>query len=1223
MLTNTISNNEQNSQSATVTLTDQTDLHLQLLAHDQVVVKAGNNIYFVYDRQQQILYHLDKVKAIAPDELQDEQGYLIWKDGRSKWAVSNQIKNVTPDQIQNEIEQRCGKKDIFVLVSEFSFDANKYNGFSKDFATGVSVLCGEIDNLSFEEQWQFCKKFEQETGIELSVVNSGGKSLHFYIQLETPVKDFEIWKRLQKKLICIFNSDTSIRKATQEMRLAGCYRYSKETFQTLEKITDQSYSLEYIEKQLDNFDLFPYGLNEKRFQNYQKVINNNDDTAEEKRKNAVNELLKAPEQEKPKKSNNVVSFDRQSDNSDNSVKNINSKGLTLFDLMCPSDQTLIEEGELKGNRNNKGFSLACRLLKVADFLAEKHIEVEGDPYRLFLEFCFNCEQDDWNEQEWNTIYGSAKQSYQNTTINEKIIENKIKKYLKQHDPDEYKKIIKQKVKKQGLDDFTYSIDHPVNQRYFPDLILEENSPISGILNLIGTTGTGKSTQIKSIINQLRERNKNVVSISPTISLCKNQAFSWKVTFWNDAKDFSKGVTLCWDSLLKLKPYVFSNVNLILDEVESGIKHLLTSTTITDKNTRDKILKEFEHIVKRVYANGNLIILSDAHLSNMTVDYIKSFIPDAAIYTVKNNCNPYSWEIDLHQGSKEDTVLNKLYDALNENQKCLLAIDSKNTAEAEADLIRQKFPEKKIHLVSQDTAGEDQNSKYITQVNNAIAEEKPDLLIYTSVMGVGIDITEKHFDLMFGLFYGVLPSREIRQMLGRDRNAIKRIIWIANRGIKHPEDEQSWFIDGVKQRLLQKLEDIDLLDLVPTVKNESDYFDDYKETILETVQNLQEKIQNPHVETYCKIKARQNWELHNLYSSVKELLEQENHQINELESTKNEDGDLLKEQKKLKQEQKAKTIANAPEISEELYDELKQKNHKTFDEQAKVLKYIYQKDLPKVELSESFVLENIIKNEKLNAHKLFWLCQNRQFSKEKDVKHWINKINSWMVSEVCYVPDIKTNVQKVNLLLDKINIFQFLDLENPSKTFSVKDAEFCKFYKDKIYKFRKQIKELLGVTVTKDPNIQVFSNICRKIGIQFKNQRKRDQNNMPYRVYWVDQQSLQDKHRQDILASLDHKAFSAQTNSHDKASKKDDQQGSDSDIWDDLDDPAKSDYCLNTSGGAGSEKAINSHNSQLNKLYIKNDLNQVLSKDVSQDERNQPNLDGISSETLLQNCAITP
>ncbi len=181
------------------------------------------------------------------------------------------------------------------------------------------------------------------------------------------------------------------------------------------------------------------------------------------------------------------------------------------------------------------------------------------------------------------------------------------------------------------------------------------------------TGTGKTTLFKQFI---KETQSDFISITSRRTLAKEQYEDFLGICENHISYYeydlnspdNQGLTICIDSILKLKKWDFKNKIIFLDEFNSIIEYLLDTDTLA-KN-RDEI---FNYFINDILMECKAIICVDADISDLSIQYLKeverircikfNYIQNDYIH----NKGTLSTEIHeheefMHQLSKEDKWL---------------------------------------------------------------------------------------------------------------------------------------------------------------------------------------------------------------------------------------------------------------------------------------------------------------------------------------------------------------------------------------------------------------------------------------------------------------------------------------------------------------------------------------------------------------------------------------
>lgn len=471
-----------------------------------------------------------------------------------------------------------------------------------------------------------------------------------------------------------------------------------------------------------------------------------------------------------------------------------------------------------------------------------------------------------------------------------------------------------------------------NLTYKPDVLLHEEYlqsdlwsklPETGIVNLKARKGGGKSTLIKEIIKQCKAQGRRVLSVTPRIALGREQAFKWDITWIDECGvqgNYSlsadllvqeAALGLCWDNLWKVVGQDWLGAVVIIDESELGFKHLATSSTCEER--RASILVGFAKLLEQVLSTDGLVVLSDADLSDVSVNYIKAFAPqNTRIFTVINTHKGPAWDVEFFTGKRGD-VENRILENLDAGLKTVIATDSQAEGEALERKILDRYPNTKVVRIDRKTTQEDFGREFVKNPNGSIRASRPDILIYTPSMGTGVSIDEPHFDEVVGMFFGALEPSEDRQMLARVRAPILRIVWCkdANHdisGCKSP------LPSVVKKQLFKfhQTTSFDLLGLVHILAASND-----DSAALDALNRLWDKDKqewnNPHLDLFANVKARRNFGLSQLAVQLHQDLLDEGHSVRVFEGGKTAFSDEIADAKEEIKQEEAAAIAKAEKI----------------------------------------------------------------------------------------------------------------------------------------------------------------------------------------------------------------------------------------------------------------------------------------------------------------------
>ncbi len=684
-----------------------------------------------------------------------------------------------------------------------------------------------------------------------------------------------------------------------------------------------------------------------------------------------------------------------------------------------------------------------------------------------------------------------------------------------------------------LESLTYESNIHFDTRYLPDN-LSVLLPLQGLVALKSPKGTGKSVQIKKLIENAKILGKNVISITPRRALGREQSTKWEINWIGDAEipglhlmtiiENIETIALCWDSLWKLQERDWNNTLVIIDEVELANSHHLLSSTCKEK--RPLILKVLGAKLRECLDNNGMVVIADADLSNTAIDYFKELVPDVPTFIVTNDYTgtKLQYKINFYTGRKDhlitkliaDLALPVVEEEVTRQRRIVISVDSQEEAEALQRYIFQCYPALPTIRIDSTITETDEGREFVEHPNEKITELQPIVLIYTSSMGIGVSIDLSYFDQMYAFFTGVLEPSQCRQMLGRVREPIPRSIWCKTQG--HLDEFVSFEPEEIKSRLLELNKESSILcDVLSTMMPENPS-DGQKLKVMNELMNPHTGTwDNPHINLYCKLVARRNFGLFHLSRELHRQLEEEGHTITDFHNNKKtEEGIGVDDLKKSLKVEEAEGIYNSRDISLETALQLKQKGTTTKQERREISKALLRAELPEIPLTPEFIHKVVTKDNRrwLNQQKLFWYLENSEITKVLDRKEWVHHLEKFNEG-IPYIPDIKTYSVKVKLLKD-IGLFTFIDLSNPEKEYSNNDPYVQKIL-DKAKKYRRLLRLCFNLKITeKTKGIQFINYLLKRVGIYLK---LHHQSSKGIRFYRVDADKLADPDRLAILKAL--------------------------------------------------------------------------------------------------------
>jgi hypothetical protein len=384
-----------------------------------------------------------------------------------------------------------------------------------------------------------------------------------------------------------------------------------------------------------------------------------------------------------------------------------------------------------------------------------------------------------------------------------------------------------------------------------------NFPKSGLVVLWSDMGTGKT----ELMRWWRDQNPHArfLNNGHRVNLLKNLAERLQTAMYSDlgytGLAQAQALSITIDSLHKLNTQSLTYGCIFIDEACQYLTHLLHSNTC--KQHRAAILEVLEYIVY----NAPLVVIADAHMDDLTVDFFLAMRPKGEVpYIIKNEWRNGERTIYWYEGDNSSALVAQISAALMLGEKVMVASDSKRfikkldksfTINYEESNSEKSHTQKKwrIWSVHSDNSGSDENVAFIKDITNAV--KNFDALFTSPSLGTGVDISQYHFDLVFGVFHGVSQTAtECAQQLYRYRPKVPFHIWVAKRPPFGYKDTNA---SKIKERLLQTNEMTAFLLRIDR----------------ETGKRGAEK--DWALEAYCQIMANRHYSLNNLRDDLRELL----------------------------------------------------------------------------------------------------------------------------------------------------------------------------------------------------------------------------------------------------------------------------------------------------------------------------------------------------------------
>ncbi len=476
----------------------------------------------------------------------------------------------------------------------------------------------------------------------------------------------------------------------------------------------------------------------------------------------------------------------------------------------------------------------------------------------------------------------------------------------------------------------YPANLKVNERYLSNAV--KHLPDSGLVILCSGMGTGKTASLVKRLKRCPE--ERFLNIGHRVNLLQNLSKRLKTEMYSEislghlAK--AKRLSITLDSLYKIKTDYLRYDCVFIDEACQNLAHLLHSNTC--KEHREEIFKVLEYFV----STAKLVVLADAHMDDLTVDFFREMRPEGEVpFIIHNEYQPGDREVYLYNGNDSSALVEKVMTAMMLNLKIMVVSDSKNfikkielmltsglgkNVELQEDEGKGTSPQK-LHFwsIHGDNSGSEENRAFIKNISSAVNDV--DVLLTSPSLGTGVDITGDRFEAIFGAFHAISQSAtECGQQLHRFRKAVPIHLWIAPRppfGYKETDAEK------IKSKMLNSNQMTAFLTRID-INKETGIRGAEKDWVLDA---------------YCQIEAKRRRSINNLRSDLQDLLTEMGYNL----SVVNTETDSIasaqfKEASKKLDTARTLAIVNAQDLSESEYQALQTKDYLSPSEMVECEKF---------------------------------------------------------------------------------------------------------------------------------------------------------------------------------------------------------------------------------------------------------------------------------------------
>ena len=340
---------------------------------------------------------------------------------------------------------------------------------------------------------------------------------------------------------------------------------------------------------------------------------------------------------------------------------------------------------------------------------------------------------------------------------------------------------------------TYPVDLEVNSRYLGNF-----APPPGyqLICLKAPKGTGKTEWLASQIEPLISQGGKVLLLTHRIQLGEALCNRFGIDYITELRESSTGglwgYGLCVDSLhphsqARFNPADWEGAWIVIDEAEQVIWHLLNSSTC--QSERVAILRCLKEVIQVALSTNGKIFLSDADISDISIDYIRSLAGfDLLPWIVVNNWRPEKgWVVTNYDGSNPSQLVADLVKRIEQGDKPFICVSGQRKkscwgTQIIETLLKNRFPSKQILRIDRESIADPEHPAYgcMAHLNELLPQY--DIAIASPTIETGVSIDCDHFTSVWGIFQGVQTTDSVRQALARVRANVPRFIWVKTTGI---------------------------------------------------------------------------------------------------------------------------------------------------------------------------------------------------------------------------------------------------------------------------------------------------------------------------------------------------------------------------------------------------------------------------------------------------------
>jgi hypothetical protein len=630
-------------------------------------------------------------------------------------------------------------------------------------------------------------------------------------------------------------------------------------------------------------------------------------------------------------------------------------------------------------------------------------------------------------------------------------------------------------------------------------------PSAKLICLKAPKGSGKTEWLVKVCAEAQSNAQKVLVITHRQQLGQALCSRFGIDYVTELKQSqTKGVFgygLCFDSLrrssmARFNPDDWHNCIVILDECEQSIWHLLNARTEVAKY-RVEVLRSFQQLIQNTLSSeSGKVYLSDADLSDLSIDYVRSLInfPIEPWIAIKEG-NPTPWNVTVWETPSE--ILGALTSHIRLGGRPFISVDGQKakskwgTQNLEAYLA-QLFPDKRILRIDAESIADPNHPAFgcIDNLNQVLPLYDITIASPSIETGVSIDITG-HITSVWDIAQGVVPVPSVLQRMSRVRESVPRHTWAASYGIGKIGN------GSTSPRSLMACQKTQFT-LHIKFLSESDFPADFE---------VATSFQPQATRTWVRMAARINFGMIRYRHEIIRGLMAEGHDVHggdykailnsddEAKGTDQIKDELTESRDKIYQAH-CVAISQAPNLDEKQYEALRKKSSRTTQDLASLKKGELSRRYSE-ELVSSKLVELDDQGEYSKARLHYHLTLGREFLPDREKQVMEKQLLSG--SGELFLPDINRS-----LIGGKIKLLEALDILRllQAGTEWTNTSPILIDLRIKCHQYAKLIKSVWGISIKEnDSPVLIGQKILRQcLGLSFATPIKRGAKGHQQRFY---------------------------------------------------------------------------------------------------------------------------